>query len=183
MSCGGSYFNLCLTLHVCLAASVLFLYFCQLTNQRQWDKRIDVTFTQDTPVVCSFSGAAAELYESVNWQENHHSQTPRYLQQLSSQLDLNWEDFTWRMSLRFLYFPVFPPCEILAPRHNLKETQWEREFICPIFVYEMGWLKEEEGEWDSSALSQGRWEQQQGLLLADGGHSFVSRWLSSPGCS
>lgn len=39
----------------------------------------------------------------------------------SSQLDLNFREFTSRMSLHFLYFCI-SLCKNLAPRHNLKET-------------------------------------------------------------
>lgn len=93
---------------------------------------------------CSCSSAVAELYESVNWQENHQSLTPLFL--VAAHLNLIWTEFHIKNE------PAFParlcsPMWNLSPRNHSKCDGLFSLFVRRLFMkrpsqVKRGWVRD-----------------------------------------
>lgn len=116
--------NLCFTysFHISRVANVLFLNVCSFLRINNSEIHLLTSLSMRTH---TWFVHLAVLYESVNWQENHHSQPPLCF--AAAHLNLIWNERHFHIKNEFA-FPLFlhpppPSSKILAPSHNLKETQ------------------------------------------------------------
>lgn len=132
--------NLCFTysFHISRVANVLFLNVCSFLRINNSKIHLLTSLSLRTH---TWFVHLAVLYESVNWQENHHSQPPLCF--AAAHLNLIWNERHFHIKNEFA-FPLFLHS---PPRSKIAGA------VCLFFVYQMCWRRAGEGCWGVIQLS------------------------------